>query len=72
MTSEESMRNLSRYFESPGSRRQRTRGPWPSLSPACIAAVLALGIVYDAPAETWRGLTIAPEHRCAPYDKKRD
>ena len=23
-------------------------------------------------ADTWRGLTIAPEHRCAPYDKKRD
>ena len=21
---------------------------------------------------TWRGLTVAPEHRCAPYDKRRD
>ena len=23
-------------------------------------------------AETWRGLTLAPEHRCSPYDRKRD
>ena len=23
-------------------------------------------------AETWRGLTVAPEHRCSPYDRKRD
>lgn len=22
-----------------------------------------------APVETWRGLTVAPEHRCAPYDR---
>ena len=38
----------------------------------CIAAVAALGLVAGASAETWRGLTVAPEHRCAPYDKKRD
>ena len=23
-------------------------------------------------AETWRGLVVAPEHRCSPYDRKRD
>ena len=41
---------------------------------SCLAAVLALGfgLVHSASAETWRGLTVAPEHRCAPYDKKRD
>ena len=22
--------------------------------------------------ETWRGLVVAPEHRCSPYDRKRD
>ena len=38
----------------------------------CIAAVAALGLVAGASAETWRGLTVAPEHRCAPYDKRRD
>ena len=26
----------------------------------------------SALAETWRGLTVAPEHRCSPYDRKRD
>lgn len=38
----------------------------------CVAAVVALGLSARAPAETWRGLTVAPEYRCAPYDKKRD
>ena len=37
-----------------------------------VAAVAALGLLAGASAETWRGLTVAPEHRCAPYDKKRD
>ena len=32
------------------------------------AAVLALAS-SAASAETWRGLTVAPEHRCAPYDR---
>ena len=34
--------------------------------------MVALGLVASVSAETWRGLTIAPEQRCAPYDKKRD
>ena len=38
----------------------------------CIATVLVLGLADSTAAETWRGLTIAPEHRCAPYDKARD
>ena len=40
---------------------------------ACLAAVVALafGFAHDASAETWRGLTVAPESRCSPYDKKR-
>ena len=28
--------------------------------------------VAGAAAETWRRLVVAPEHRCSPYDKKRD
>ena len=34
--------------------------------------MLALGLVASASAETWRGLTVAPEHRCSAYNKKRD
>ena len=56
----------------PERRRARPRGPGSSLALSCVAAVLALGLVASASAETWRGLTVAPEHRCAPYDKKRD
>ena len=51
----------------PPRRRSPSRFPL-----TCIAAVAALGLVAGASAETWRGLTVAPEHRCAPYDKKRD
>ena len=39
---------------------------------ACLAGLLAFGLVHDAASETWRRLTVAPEHRCAPYDKRRD
>ena len=37
-----------------------------------MAGLLLLALAGSAPAETWRGLTVAPEHRCAPYDKRRD
>ena len=37
-----------------------------------LAGLLALAFVDAASAETWRGLTVTPEHRCAPYDKKRN
>ena len=53
-------------------RRARPRGPGSSLALSCLAVVVALGLVAGVSAETWRGLTVAPEHRCAPYDKKRD
>ena len=35
-----------------------------------VVGSLALGSA--AAAETWRGLKVAPEHRCSAYDKKRD
>ena len=55
----------------PGRRPQRRRGQSRFVL-ACLAGLLALGFVQGASAETWRGLTVGPEHRCAPYDKKRD
>ena len=40
---------------------------------ACVlAAVAALALVGAARAETWRDLTVAPEERCAVYDRQRD
>ena len=56
----------------PGRPRARPRRPRSRLALACVAGLLAVGLVHGVCAETWRGLTIAPEHRCAPYDKKRD
>ena len=53
-------------------RRARPGGPGSSLVLSCLFAMLALGLVAGVSAETWRGLTVAPEHRCAPYDKRRD
>ena len=41
-------------------------------SPVSPVSSHTLGLAHDAPAETWRGLTVAPEHRCSPYDKRRD
>ena len=37
-----------------------------------VVAVVAFALAGTASAETWRGLTVAPEHRCSPYDRKRD
>ena len=34
-----------------------------------VALTLALLATGAAAAETWRGLTVAPEHRCSPYDR---
>ena len=37
-----------------------------------MVAVVAFAFAVTASAETWRGLTVTPEHRCSPYDKKAD
>ena len=38
-----------------------------------VSAVLfATPVSSQDTTETWRGLVVAPEHRCSPYDKKRD
>ena len=33
---------------------------------------VAIFIAAETDAETWRGLVVAPDHRCSPYDPKRD
>ena len=48
------------------------RGAGRRFALGCVTAVAALGLAAGVSAETWRGLNVAPEHRCAPYDKKRD
>ena len=47
------------------TNRRGTLGPF-------VAVVVALILSTAAYAETWRGLTVAPEHRCSPYERKRD
>ena len=37
-----------------------------------MVAVVAFALAGTASAETWRGLTVAPEYRCSAYDKKAD
>ena len=37
-----------------------------------MVAVVAFAFAGSASAETWRGLTVAPENRCSPYDKAAD
>ena len=60
----------------PAARRRRERPyrgrPGAMLGGLAAVLVLAISLVPDASADTWRGLTVAPESRCAPYDKKRD
>ena len=55
----------------PSPRRRPALRRGRSFGLASLAGILALGLVDLASADTWRGLTVAPEHRCAPYDKKR-
>ena len=39
---------------------------------AVASLVVGLALTPAIAGETWRGLTVAPEHRCSPYDKNRD
>ena len=56
----------------PPRRCPRARGSRSRFALACVAAVATLGLAAGISAETWRGLVVAPEHRCSDYDKKRD
>ena len=44
----------------------------PGLCSGVLAALVAFALAGTAAAETWRGLTVAPENRCSRYDRKRD
>ena len=43
-----------------------------------MGVLVVSAVLFATPAssqdstETWRGLVVAPEHRCSPYDKERD
>ena len=50
-----------------GSHRQ-----WRFFGALCLAFGALAVTVGNTSAETWRGLTVAPEHRCWPYSKRRD
>ncbi len=50
------------------TRHQARRPAAIALAVLAIAAVLAVGHGRAA-ADTWRGLAVAPEHRCSPYDR---
>ena len=53
--------------------RSAERGTRRSSSLLAFAVMLpALTFAGSASAETWRGLTVTPEHRCSPYERKRD
>ena len=54
---------------------KRTGCGWtdsPSRTGCLVAFALLVTLAGTAAAETWRGLTVAPENRCSAYDKKRD
>ena len=51
---------------------RRRRAAILSAGLALAAAIVATGLAVHAPAlgaETWNGLTVAPEHRCSSYDR---
>ena len=55
----------------PRSRATTQRTPVPGVTATLLALGLALPTIGLA-AETWRGLVIAPEARCSPYERSRD
>ena len=50
------------------TRHQVRRTAAVALAVLAIAAVVAAGHGHAA-ADSWRGLAVAPEHRCSPYDR---
>ena len=58
------MRKHDRLVDRPTRR-------WPVVLVAAVLSVAAVALAPALSADTWRGLTLAPEHRCSPYDKKR-
>ena len=57
----------------PGSGRgRRGWGSGRQMRPCALTgAALATAIALTSVAETYRGIDVAPEHRCAPYDPRQ-
>ena len=66
-------RKMERTNRNEGSGAETGGGHRSSRLRCRILVVLAgIALAGTASAETWRGLTVAPENRCSPYDKKAD
>ena len=52
-----------------GSGRTAARGQRVPLALCVVLSAAVLALAGVASAQTWRGLTVAPEHRCSPYDR---
>ena len=57
--------NLNRDRGRGGSRPRVSWLGW-------LLALVGVALGSPAFAENWRGLTVAPEHRCSPYERNRD
>ena len=51
-------------------KRSRARRKVPM--PSWLVFIVAFSVAGPASRDNWRGLTVAPEHRCSPYDKRGD
>ena len=63
------VRSIQREDSEPAPRSVRR---WRALTVAWLPLLATIAASAEAGGETWRGLTVAPEHRCSPYDRKRD
>jgi len=55
-----------------GSGLPAARAPRALLALCLLLSAALLALAGVASAETWRGLTVAPEQRCSPYERERD
>ena len=70
--SEKVMRRVDRRLLPAPTLQASNRPPFRALAAYCLVAVAVLVLPDIARAETWRGLTVAPEERCSAYDRQRD
>ena len=54
-----------------GAKRRRA-GTRTRAAVRSLVVLSTLALPSATAAETWRGLEVAPEHRCSPYDRKAD
>ena len=56
-------------MNTPGARRKSHGARGRPATRLVVLFASALALASAASAETWRGLVVAPEHRCATYDR---